>query len=75
MPFGISHDDKFFPNDDDDVQVTLEVELAVGEAIWIGEHCLRVLDIDGNEIVIRVDSPGDHEAFLPEDTGWSDRPR
>ena len=75
MPFGISYDDEFFPNDDRDGQVTLEVELNVGEPIWIGEHRLRVLDIDGDEIVVRVDSPGDDDEFLPEDTGWSDRPR
>ena len=44
MPFGNLHRDEFFPHDDEDGQVSLEVELKVGEPLWIGEHQLRVLE-------------------------------
>lgn len=75
MPFCDSHDQEFFPNDDRHDQISVEIELNVGETLWIGEHRLQVLDLDGNEVVVRLDPPGDDDEFLLEDTGWSDRPR
>ena len=33
-----------------------EVELSVGETIRIGDYCLTVIDIEGEEIAFRIDA-------------------
>jgi hypothetical protein len=36
----------------------LELELEVGEVLTLGDYTLTLLDIDGNDVCIRIDEPG-----------------
>lgn len=41
-----------------------EIELSVGETFYVGGYALTVLDIDGDEIQFRIDSPDDDDAAV-----------
>ena len=52
----------------------VEVQLNVGETIRIGNRMLTVMDVDGEESMLRVDRlPETAEA--DDDTRWLERPR
>ncbi len=34
-----------------------EFELAIGDTIHVGDHTLTVVDMDGAEVIFRVDDP------------------
>jgi hypothetical protein len=40
-----------------------ELELMIGDTVWIGDRELTVIDIDGGEVTFRVDS-GDEELIF-----------
>ena len=40
-----------------------ELELMVGDTVWIGDRELTLIDIDGEEVTFRVDS-GDEELIF-----------
>lgn len=39
-----------------------EIELSVGETFYIGGYALTVVDIEGEEIQFRIDSPDDDDS-------------
>lgn len=41
-----------------------EIELSVGETFYVGGYALTVLDIDGDEIQFRIDSPDDDDSAV-----------
>jgi len=43
----------------------LEIELEVGETLILGDHKLTLLDIDGQIVAVKVQSPDDYY-FDPE---------
>ena len=52
----------------------VEVLLNVGESVRIGNRVLRLMDIDGESFMLRIDPTSDDDDPL-EDSGWSELPR
>lgn len=52
----------------------LEIELEIGETLILGDHKLTLLDIDGEQTAIQVESPDDFY-FDPDIIGGRDPDR
>jgi hypothetical protein len=45
----------------------LELELEVGEVLTLGDYTLTLLDIEGDDVCIRIEEPGEFSGSLPLD--------
>jgi hypothetical protein len=70
----------FVPNDSTNPDPSLqdapmvEMFLNVGDSVRIGDRVLRLMDIDGDSSMLRVDLASDGSDPF-EDSGWSELPR
>ncbi len=66
--------DSHNPDSFTDERPLVEMLLNVGDSVRIGDRVLRLMDIDGDASMLRVDLvTDDHDSF--EDSGWSELPR
>lgn len=42
-----------------------EVELRVGEAVWVGHYRVTVIEVDGREVVVQVEESTGEETSTP----------
>ena len=52
----------------------VEVFLNVGDSVRIGDRVLRLMDIDGESSMLRIDLASNEDAPF-DDSGWSELPR
>lgn len=57
-----------FPDDPPQVEVWLDI----GDAVRVGDSVLRVLDTDGEDTMLRVETAAADEN---DETGWAELPR
>lgn len=66
--------DSHNPGSSDVEQPLVEMMLNVGDSVRIGDRILRLMDIDGDASMLRVDLVADTDDSF-EDSGWSELPR
>ncbi len=66
--------DSFNPDPSINDLPMVEMLLNVGDSVRIGDRVLRLMDIDGESSMLRIDLVADeHDSF--EDSGWAELPR
>ena len=43
-----------------DIVEPLEIELEVGETLILGDHKLTLMDVDGEQVAVKLESPDDY---------------
>ncbi|MCX7422226.1 MAG: hypothetical protein NT013_22150 [Planctomycetia bacterium] len=66
--------DPHVPDSSIDELPMVEMLLNVGDSVRIGDRVLRLMDIDGDSSMLRVDLITDGQGSF-EDSGWSELPR
>ncbi len=62
------------PGQSPDDQPMVEMLLNVGDSVRIGDQVLRLMDIDGEYSMLRVDLANDEQNAF-ESSGWAELPR